>query len=107
MGTSENIWETENKKLKEELTNLRSDLKEKDVYLKNKLRILEDRSRRNNIRLVGIPGSENEGLDVTEEKLRKVIKDELDIENVVIERAHRVKRNNDLSYKQRQTGHLA
>ena len=32
---------------------------------------------------------------MTEEKLRKVIKDELDIENVVIERAHRVKRNND------------
>ena len=107
MGTSENIWETENKKLKEELTNLRSDLKEKDVYLKNKLRILEDRSRRNNIRVKGIPGSENEGWNVTEEKLRKVIKDELDIENVVIERAHRVKRNNDLSYKQRQTGYLA
>ena len=34
LGTSQNIWETENKKLKEELTNLRSDLKEKDVYLK-------------------------------------------------------------------------
>ena len=78
--------------MKEELTNLRSDLKEKDVYLKNKLRILEDRSRRNNIRVEGIAGSENEGWDVTEEKLKKVIKDELDIENVVIERAHRVKR---------------
>ena len=89
---SQNIRKTENKKLKEELTNLRSDLKEKDVYLKNKLRILEDRSRRNNIRVEGIPGSENEGWDVTEEKLKKVIKDELDIENVVIERAHRVKR---------------
>ena len=34
LGTSQNIWKTENKKLKEELTNLRSDLKEKDVYLK-------------------------------------------------------------------------
>ena len=89
LETSQNIWETENKKLKEELTNLRSDLKEKDVYLKNKLRILEDRSRRNNIRVEGIAGSENEGWDVTEEKLKKVIKDELDIGNVVIERAQR------------------
>ena len=73
METSQNIWETENIKLKEELTNLRSDLKEKDVYLKNK---------------------ENEGWDVTEEKLKKVFKVELDIENVVNERAHRVTRNN-------------
>ena len=95
LETSQNTWETENKKLKKELTNLRSDLKEKDVYLKNKLRILEDRSRRNNIHVEGIPGSENEGWDVTEEKLRKVIKDELDIENVVTEQAQRVKRNND------------
>ena len=79
LETSQNIWKTENKKLKEELPNLRSDLKEKDVYLKNKLRILEDRSRRNNIRIEGIPGSENERWDVTEEKLKKVIKDELDI----------------------------
>ena len=32
---------------------------------------------------------------MAEEKLRKVIKGELDIENTVIERAHKVKRNND------------
>ena len=73
LKTSQNIWETENKKLKEELTNLRSDLQEKDGYLKNKLRILEDRSRRNNIRVESIPGSENERCDVTKEKLKKVI----------------------------------
>ena len=83
--TCRNIWETENKKFKEELTNLRSNLKEKDDYLRNTLRILGDRSRRNNIRVQGIPGSENEGWDVTKEKLRKVIK----------ELAHRIKRNND------------
>ena len=75
LETSQKIWETENKKLKEELTNLKSDLNEKDDYLKNTLRILKDRSRRNNIRAEGMPGSENEGWDVTEEKLRKVIKD--------------------------------
>ena len=74
LETSQNIRETENKKLKEDLTNLRSDLKEKDFYLKNKLRILEDKSRRKNIHVKGIPGSENKGWDVTEEKLKKVIK---------------------------------
>ena len=63
--------------MKEELTNLRSDLKEKDVYLKNKLRILEDRSRRNIIRVQSIPGSESEVWDLTEQKLTKIIKDEL------------------------------
>ena len=103
METSQNICETENKKSKEGLTNLRSDLKEKYVYLKHKLRILKDRSRRNNIRVEGIPGSENEGWDVTEEKLRKVVKDELDIENVVIEGAQRVKRNNDNNENNDQT----
>ena len=91
LETSQNICETENKKLKEELTNLRSNFKEKDGYLKNKLRILEDRSRKKNIRVEGILGSQNERWDVTEERLSKVIKGELHIENVAIERAHRVK----------------
>ena len=57
--------------------------------------IFENRSRRNNIRVGDIRGSKNEGWDVTKEKLRKVIKDELDIENLVIERVHRVKGNNN------------
>ena len=99
LETSQKIWETENKKLREGLPNLRSDLKEKDDYFKNKLTILEDLSRRNNIRIEGILGSENEGWDVTEEKLRKVIKGELDIENVVIERVHMMKRNNNNNKK--------
>ena len=103
LETSQKIWETENKKLKEELTNLRSDLNEKDDYLKNTLRILKDRSRRNNVRAEGMPDSENEGWYVTGEKLRKVIKDELDLENVATERAHRVKGNNDNNENNDQT----
>ena len=47
---------------------------------------MEGRSRRNNIRVEGISRSENEAWD--EEKVRKVVKEH-------IERAHRVKRNND------------
>ena len=68
--------------MKEELTNLKNDLKQKYDSLENKLRILGDRSRRNSIRLEGIPGSENGRWDVMKENLRKVIKDELHIEYV-------------------------
>ena len=74
LETSQNIWETENKKLKEELTNLRNDLKEEDNYLKNILWILEDRSIRNKVCVEDIPGRENEGWGVAEEKLRKIFK---------------------------------
>ena len=62
-----------------------------------------DISKRNNICVEGIPGCENEGWDVTEEKLKKVIKDELDIENVVIEGGHKVKQNNDKNEDNDQT----
>ena len=64
---------------------------------------MEERSRRNNVRVEGILGSENERWDVTEEKLKKVIKDELDIENVVIEGGHKVKQNNDKNEDNDQT----
>ena len=47
--------------------------KRKRCLLKKKLRILEDRSGRNNIRVEGIPGSENEGWNMTEAKLKKFI----------------------------------
>ena len=67
--------------MKEGPTNLRRHLKGKDDYLKNNL---EDRSRGNNIRVEGIPGSKTEGWDVIKEKLRKVIKDEIDSETVAI-----------------------
>ena len=70
------------KSLKEELTNLKNELKEKYDSLENKLRILEDRCRRNNIRVEGISGSENARWDVLKENLSKVIKDELHIEYV-------------------------
>ena len=73
MGTSQNIWKTENKNLKNDLTNLTGDLKIKDDYLKNKLRILEDRSGRNNIRVEGIPSSGNEGWNIRWNKIMTII----------------------------------
>ena len=57
--------------MKEEYINLRKKSKEKDDYLNNKLRTVEKKYKRNNNRVEGIPGSENERLDEAEEKLRK------------------------------------
>ena len=59
-----------------------------------KIDMLEGHSRRNNLRFGGILGQLNEPWSVTEEKVRMFIKDDLnrpDLENVEIERAHRVK----------------
>ena len=47
------------------------------------------------MRVESIPGRKTEAWSVTKEKLRKVIKDQIDSETVVIECALRMKRNND------------
>ena len=56
-----------------------------------KMEYLENQSRRNNIRVNGIPESDNETWEDAEVKVKRAIKDNLDIE-VDIERAHRVER---------------
>ena len=54
---------------------------------------LEDRSRRNNLRIDGITEKENETWDECEQEVQSLIKDKLGIaENIVIERAHRIKK---------------
>ena len=58
--------------------------------LRNKLRQLEDRSRRNNIRIEGVNENENETWDDTTNKVEEIIKNRLGItKDVIIERAHR------------------
>ena len=52
---------------------------------------LEDRSRRNNIRIDGIAEEAGETWEECERKVQHLLSEELDINNVVIERAHRVK----------------
>lgn len=47
------------------------------------------------MRVESIPGRKTEAWSVTKEKLRKVIKDQIDSETAVIECALMVKRNND------------
>ena len=61
--------------------------------LKTKLRDIEDRSRRNNLRIDGVIESEKETWEETEEKVLNIFTNELGIrEAIVIERAHRTKK---------------
>ena len=61
-----------------------------------KLIDLEDRSRRNNLRFEGIKEHENESWEDCENKIYDLLENklEMDIENVVIERAHRTGKKN-------------
>lgn len=55
------------------------------------LEYLENQSRRNNVRVDGIPEVDNETWEDTEAKVKQVLKDELDLASVPdVERAHRV-----------------
>ena len=69
-------------------------MKYEENEIKNQLRILEDRNRRNNLRIDGIAESENESWEECEEKIKKVLKQEMNINNVNIERAHRMGKKN-------------
>ena len=51
---------------------------------------MEDRTRRNNLRIDGIPESNDESWDDTEELVKSMLKTNLNIENVTIGRAHRM-----------------
>ena len=62
-------------------------------FTERKIVELEDRSRRNNLRIDGITEKENETWDECEQEIQSLIKDKLRIaENIIIERAHRIKK---------------
>ena len=61
-------------------------------YIYNKLVELEDRSRRNNIRIDGIKEHNKESWEKCERRVHSMLKERLDIENVEIEHAHRAGR---------------
>lgn len=84
---------SENEKLRDENQILRSEV----TAMKDVLDKVENQSRRNNLRIDGIPGSISENWTDTENKVRDFIKNELglpDKELVEIERAHRVRSKN-------------
>ncbi|XP_065642310.1 uncharacterized protein LOC136073939 [Hydra vulgaris] len=70
-----------NKQLEKERTN--------NEFLNEKIRNLEDRSRRNNLRIEGICEDEVESWDKTEEKVHSFFLQKLGIKSIEIERAHR------------------
>ena len=96
------------KELKKEMTDLKSSIDHTDAdlndlsdrvdevdpeYVANKLIDLEDRSRRNNLRIDGISESRNKTWEECEEEIQKVFNEKLGVKNVQIERAHRSKRS--------------
>ena len=79
--------------LKTQLEDIKKEINDNKKELKEQLRIQEDCSRRNNIRVDGIEEDVNETWEDTENKLRTFLYDELEItDELYIERAHRVVR---------------
>ena len=90
--------------VKENMCKVKEDLKEVYEYqvdldyvndslmdIRNKLTELEDRSRRNNVRIDGIAEEPGETWEQCERKVQRLLSEELDINYVAIERAHRVR----------------
>ena len=60
-------------------------------HQEEQMEYLENQSRRNNVRVDGIPEEDNETWEETEAKVKQVLKDELNLPSAPdIERAHRV-----------------
>ena len=82
-----------NKKLKNDKQqhgNKIDELWQENEYLREKLRDIEDRSQCDNLRIDGLQEVENETWEQTEKILKSMIQEKLEIEDVNIERAHRV-----------------
>ena len=67
-----------------------NELQQENEYLREKMRDLEERSRRNNLRVDGLKEIDNEIWEKSEEILQQIIRDVLELEAINIERAHRV-----------------
>ena len=86
------------------MKSIQNEVSENKAELKEQLRIQEDRSRRNNIRVDGIEEDENETWVNTENKLRSFLYDELEItDELSIQRAHRVKRRERVKFNSNNT----
>ena len=74
-------------------------------FVYDKLTVSEDNSARNNYRIYGISESKYETQEKCEEKIDKVFREKLGLENIYIEHAQRVnKGTNDKSTKPRTIG---
>ena len=78
------------KKVQTDLREIEGDLLD-PTFVMEKLAELEDRSRRNNVRIDDIPEISNETWESCEEEIRKIIKNKLDItDDVELDRCHRI-----------------
>ena len=60
-------------------------------HQEEQMEYLENQSRENNVRIDGIPEEDNETWEITEAKVKQVLKDELNLASAPdVERAHRV-----------------
>ena len=80
-------------KIKKDLNNvvqIQGKIYDSSDVLTKKCIELEDRSRRNNIRISGVKENEKESWDDCKEKVNNVLENNLNVKDVKIERAHRV-----------------
>ena len=83
--------------LKSQLQVIQNEASENKAELKEQLRMQEDRSRRNNIRVDGVEKNGNETRQNTGNKLRSCLYNELEItDELYIEKAHRVRRRENV-----------
>ena len=97
LETSQEIFKTKFQKVNDNLSKQKQKHKEdinklwKDNdQLCERLRDIEDRSRHDNLRINGIAEVENDTWEQTEEILQNLFKEKLRLENISVERAHRV-----------------
>ena len=80
------------KEISDKINNVEKTQYDEHKSLKKKLRDLEDRSRRNNLRFDDITESMDETWEISEKKVKDLIKEKLQInQDVQIERAHRTR----------------
>ena len=76
------------KKVQTDLREIEDDLLD-PTFVMEKLTELKDRSRRNNVRIDGIPETPNETWENCEDEVRRIIRNKLDINNdIEIHRCH-------------------
>ena len=97
LETSQGIFEKKFQKVNDNLSKQKQKHKEdiNELWKDNdqlceRLRDLEDRSRHDNLRIDGIAEVKNETWEQTEEILQNLFKEKLQLENISVERAHRV-----------------
>jgi hypothetical protein len=85
----ENQTEEKLKRMNEKTERMIRGMNDENNILHDRLRQQEDRARRNNLRIDGMKENKNENWEETEKKVTILFREELGIEGIQIERAHR------------------